>query len=266
VPWLVAEDVLERTQRLELGWNKHGIDPYGSAQTDVARMFSILGFLYKNYFTVTAGGLEHIPPRGRAMLVGNHSGGWAVDALMVLASVFYELEPPRLAQGMAEKFLNVLPFASQLTQRSGQLTGLPEHAVRLLEDERVLMVFPEGARGTAKLYKERNSLVRFGTGFMRLAMETKSPIVPFGFAGAGEAIPTVFNLYKLGRLFGVPYIPVTPYLVALPRPVRMHVEYGAPMTFTGTGSEDDEAIEGNVRRVMEEITRLIGVANQKRSA
>ena len=26
------------------------------------------------------------------------------------------------------------------------------------------MVFPEGARGTAKLYKERHSLVHFGTG------------------------------------------------------------------------------------------------------
>ena len=56
--------------------------------------------------------------------------------------------------------------------------GLPEHAVRLLEDDRLLLVFPEGARGTAKLFKDRNSLVRFGTGFMRLALQTGTPIVP----------------------------------------------------------------------------------------
>jgi 1-acyl-sn-glycerol-3-phosphate acyltransferase len=46
------------------------------------------------------------------------------------------------------------------------------------------MVFPEGARGTAKLYKERHSLVRFGTGFIRLALETRCPIIPFAFDGA----------------------------------------------------------------------------------
>ena len=60
------------------------------------------------------------------------------------------------------------------------------------------MVFPEGARGTAKLYKERHSLVEFGTGFMRLALKTNTPIIPFGFAGGGEAIPTVANAYALG--------------------------------------------------------------------
>jgi 1-acyl-sn-glycerol-3-phosphate acyltransferase len=83
------------------------------------------------------------------MLVGNHSGGVAIDGMMVIASQFFEMEPPRLAQGMAEKFLNQMPFASQITSRLGHLTGLPEHAERLLADERMLMVFPEGARGTA---------------------------------------------------------------------------------------------------------------------
>src|SRR4029077_13360162 len=98
---------------------------------------------------------------------------------------------PRLAQGMLEKFINRVPFASLWSNRCGQFTGLPEHAVRLLEDDRLLMVFPEGARGTAKLYKERHSLVQFGTGFMRLSLRTKTPIVPFGFIGGGEAVPTV---------------------------------------------------------------------------
>ena len=143
-------------------------------------------------------GIEHVPKRGRVMLVGNHSGGVALDGAMVVASMFFEMEPPRLAQGMAEKFLNKVPFASQFANRCGHLTGLPEHAERLLEDERMLMVFPEGARGTAKLYKERYSLVHFGTGFVRLAMKTKTPIVPFAFLGGGEAIPTISNACRSG--------------------------------------------------------------------
>jgi hypothetical protein len=45
------------------------------------------------------------------MLVGNHSGGYALDGAMVIASTMLEMEPPRLAQGMAEKFINLLPVA-----------------------------------------------------------------------------------------------------------------------------------------------------------
>src|SRR5205807_2341096 len=84
------------------------------------------------------------------------------------------------------------------------------------------------ARGTAKLWKDRWSLVDFGTGFVRLALRTKTPIVPFGFIGGGDAIPTVANLYKIGRLAGVPYVPVTPWLLPLPRPVKLEIQSGAP--------------------------------------
>ena len=138
----VSRGVLERVKRLEVPWNKHGIDPYGTTQEDLARFMTMLQFLYRIYFRMTVMGVDHVPARGRAMLVGNHSGGWALDALMVLASVFFDKDPPRLGQGMAEKFLVKLPFLSHMTQSTGQLTGLPEHATRLLEDDRMLMVFP----------------------------------------------------------------------------------------------------------------------------
>ena len=88
-------------------------------------------------------------------------GRIAIDGAMVIASCFLELDPPRLAQGMAEKFINRFPIASIWASRCGHFTGIPEHAQRLLEADRLLLVFPEGARGTAKLYKERNSLVDF---------------------------------------------------------------------------------------------------------
>jgi 1-acyl-sn-glycerol-3-phosphate acyltransferase len=143
------------------------------------------------------------------------------------------------------------------SNRTGQFTGLPEHAARLLEDERLLMVFPEGARGTAKLYRERYSLVQFGTGFMRLALKTKAPIVPFSFIGGGEAIPTIANAYALGKLIGAPYVPVTPYLLPLPLPVRLAIHYGEPMRFEGTGTEDDAVIARYVGRVKDRIAALV---------
>ncbi len=127
------------------------------------------------------------------------------------------------------------------------------------------MVFPEGARGTAKLYKERHSLVGFGTGFVRLAMATRTPIVPFAFIGGGEAIPTVMNSYALGKLMGAPYVPITPYLFAVPLPVRLEVHYGEPLVFTGSGDEDDEVINGHVENVKARIAELIEIGRRSRS-
>jgi 1-acyl-sn-glycerol-3-phosphate acyltransferase len=261
----VDPEVRERLERLEIPFNEYGVDRYGISKRYLGPSLTALKFFFKHYFSVESHGIENVPRHGRAMLVGNHSGGVAIDGAMVHASQFFEMDPPRLAQGMAEKFLNKIPFASQLSNRCGHLTGLPEHAERLLADERMLMVFPEGARGTAKLFKERYSLVHFGTGFMRLAMKMKTPVVPFAFLGGGEAVPTISNAVSIGKLLGVPYVPITPWLVALPIPAKLEVYYSPPMFFEGTGSEEDEIVNANVEKVKARIAHLIEVGRKRRS-
>jgi 1-acyl-sn-glycerol-3-phosphate acyltransferase len=258
------QEVADRVKRLELPFNRFGVDPYGISRWHLRHAMTGLAWFYRNYFDVHVSGIDNVPARGRAMLVGNHSGGVALDAAMVVASMFLEKDPPRLAQGMAEKFLARVPFMSKWTHRCGHFTGLPEHAVKLLEDERLLMVFPEGALGTAKLYGERHSLVRFGTGFMRLALQTRTPIIPFGFVGGGEAIPTVYNSEWLGKLFGAPYVPITPYLVTVPLPVRLDLIYGEPLVFEGAGDEDDELIGRQVDEVKQRIRDLIDSGRRQR--
>ncbi len=251
------EPVAALVERLELPFNRWGYDPYGISKKHLVWGATPLAFLYRHYFRVKCHGIEHVPKSGRGMLVGNHSGGVALDGAMVLVSLLLEMDPPRLGQGMAEKFLAKFPVSATWTSRTGQFTGLPEHAERLLNDERLLMVFPEGARGTAKLFPERDSLVDFGPGFMRLALKTKSPIVPFGFIGGGDAVPTVANLYLLGKLLGVPYVPLTPWLLPIPLPVPLSVHYSEPMVFEGTGDEDDRVIDGYVEQVKARIAGLI---------
>ncbi len=253
----INAEVKSRLRDLEIPFNKSGIDPYGISKKHLFYFMSMLGWFYKRYFRARVYGLSNVPTRGRAMLVGNHTGGYAIDGGMVIAACFFEMDPPRLAQGMADKFLIQIPFAGYWTGKTGQFTGLPEHAVRLLDDDRLVMVFPEGAHGTAKLFRERYSLIRFGTGFVRLALQTNTPIVPFAFLGGGEAVPTIANLEGIGKLFGVPYIPVTPYLIAAPLPVSVSVHFGEPMQLEGTGAEDDGVIGAMVDRVKARIASLI---------
>jgi 1-acyl-sn-glycerol-3-phosphate acyltransferase len=253
----IDDDVRSRAARLEVPFNAHGYDRYGTSRAHLEFFFSVLAPLYRSYFKVQATGIGHIPAHGRAMLIGNHSGGYAIDGLMTVAACFFELEPPRLAQGMAEKFLSSLPVSALWSQKLGHLPGLPENAERLLRDDRLLMVFPEGARGTAKLYKERWSLVDFGTGFMRLAMKTRTPIVPVAILGGGEALPTIANSRALGQLLGAPYVPIPAYLLPVPLPVRMEVHYGEPILFEGTGTEEDETIYAHVDTVKRAISTML---------
>ena len=257
IPLPTSPEVAARVDALELPFNRHGVDPYGIDKRELGKLYTLIGWFYRRYFEVQVYGTENVPPRGRGMLVGNHSGGVALDGVMVIASAFFDLDPPRLAQGMAEKFIQQIPFLAWFTSRIGQLTGLPEHCIRLLEDERLLMVFPEGARGTAKLYRERDSLVGFGTGFVRLALQTDTPIIPFAFVGGGEAIPTVANLYRAGKVLGLPYLPVTPYLAPVPLPVSIQLLYGKPMRLQGSPSDSDEVIAGHVEAVKVRIAALI---------
>ena len=254
-----------RVRALELPFNEWGIDPYGIEASELTRFFSALQYFYRSYFDVSVAGIENVPAQGRTMIVGNHSGGVAIDAGMVIASCFFEPATPRLAQGMVDKFLGKLPGASQVATRVGQFAGLPEHAERFLSDERLLMVFPEGARGTAKLAKDAHTLVRFGSGFVRLALKTQSPIVPVAFLGGGEASPTVANLSRLGKLLGVPYIPITPYLLPIPRRVRFQLLYGEPIHLEGTGNEDDQTIRSMVEGVRDRIASLLAQGERWRA-
>jgi 1-acyl-sn-glycerol-3-phosphate acyltransferase len=257
-------EVRQRIERLELPFNALGVDPYGVSRKHLQWSLTGLAAMYRYYFTVETRGIHHVPPSGRAMLVGNHSGGIAIDGAMVIASCLLEMDPPRLAQGMVEKFLNRFPFMSLWASRTGQFTGLPEHAERLLREDRLLMVFPEGARGTAKLYRERYSLVDFGSGFVRLALKTKTPIVPCAVLGGGEAFPTVANGYRLGRVLGVPYVPIVAYGLPVPLPVKMEIEYAPPLVFSGTGNEDDEIVFGYVDKVKEVIGKMLASGAERR--
>jgi len=255
--FLVDPTVASRVAALQVPFNRFGLDPYGISSDVVTRFFSMNAWLYRHYFRVKSYGIHHVPDTGGVMLVGNHSGGLPVDGGMVLTSLLLDHEPPRLGHGMVDLFANRWPFVSTLFNRVGQFSGLPEHAERLLFDGRVLMVFPEGSRGTGKLFKDRYKLVRFGTGFMRLALKTQVPVVPFSFIGGEEAIPTLFHLKRMAKWIGVPYIPVPIQLIPFPLPVSCQIHFGEPLYFEGRGDERDAVIEANIQRVRARIQMLI---------
>jgi 1-acyl-sn-glycerol-3-phosphate acyltransferase len=250
-------EVAGQLDRLEINFNAYGVDRFGISRKTLLRWYSFLAPFYRNYLSVTVFGREHLPARTRGLVVGNHSGGIGVDAQMLSMALLMN-DPPRLAHAMAEYFFNTKPYAGMWLNRVGHLTGLPEHARLLLEDERLVVVFPEGSRGALKPYAQAYQLQRFGHGFMRLALTNKAPIIPFAFIGAEEAFPIIKLLDAPTRLLGTPPMPLAPQLLFWPLPVCCQIHFGEPLWFEGTGTEPEHVITEYVEIVRASITSLIG--------
>ncbi len=261
---LLFPEIRERVDRLDLGWNGLGLDRFGVEKDHLAFVLGCLWPLYRGWFRVQTRGMEKVPSKGRVMLIGNHSGGLPFDGMMLMSALFFDGDPPRLVHGMVDKMAQAWPVASPLFNRAGQFPGLPEHAVRLLEAERALMVFPEGTRGLGKLTSKRYQLERFGTGFARVALKTGAPIVPVGFVGAEEAYPTVSRMEPLAKILGLPYLPLPAHVVPVPLPVQLEIRFGDPIHLDGKGNESDEVIEEQVERVKSAVDGLLQAGLEER--
>lgn len=249
-------DVEERLARLPSRANEYGIDPFGlDLEFSKAAIAPVL-WLYRNYFRVEVYGAENIPA-GRTMLIANHSGQLPFDGAMIGAAALCEGEPPRIVRAMVEKWVPSLPYASSIFARLGQVVGTPENCRRLLSQGETILVFPEGVRGISKLYRNRYQLQEFGNGFMRLALETDTPIVPVAVIGAEEQAPAFADLKGVARLVGMPSLPVTLTGVPLPLPAKYRIYFGEPMRFSGNFDDEDAAIEKKVRQVKATIQAML---------
>jgi 1-acyl-sn-glycerol-3-phosphate acyltransferase len=144
-----------------------------------------------------------------------------------------------------------------LLPKIGCVAAHPANVHRLLYDEqRLVLVFPEGRKGTEKLYKDRYKLRRFGRGgFVEAAMRAKAPIVPVCVVGAEEAAPIFAHidiLQKVTRLLYTPLSPMFPGTLFLPAKFRLR--FLEPIHF----DEDDMWLDKSlVQTVSQEIRARI---------
>jgi 1-acyl-sn-glycerol-3-phosphate acyltransferase len=225
---------------------------------------TLYAFLYHYWFRCEVEGIEHVPATGGALLVANHAGALPPDAAMITKAIQEEHPRPRPLHLTVEHFFKGYPFFSIFVARIGGVPAHPANVQRLLHDERQLvLVFPEGAKATAKLYKDRYKLRRFGRGgFVAAAMRAGTPIVPVAVVGAEEAMPTFAHVRVLQRLTGLLYFPVTPLfphlglLGAAYLPAKFKLRFLAPVATDRLGAEAWED-QGLVQEVAEEVRARI---------
>jgi 1-acyl-sn-glycerol-3-phosphate acyltransferase len=264
------KEVEERIARVPLKLNSFGYDPWGLHPDTARRALVASALAYRYYFRVQTHGVEHLPA-GRVLIIGNHAGQVAIDAAMIGTAAFLEAEPPRIVRGMGEYWLPTVPFVSELMVRTGSVVGTPKNCVDLLHNGEAVIAFPEGVRGMNKLFSQRYQLQEFGLGFMRLALETHTPIVPVAVIGSEEQAPAIANLKWLGQLLGMPAFPITltwPWLGPLgmiPFPTKYRIYFGKPLHFEGDPNDEDRVIERQVDKVKAAIHVMIDRGLRERS-
>lgn len=264
---LLGEDFDERVEWLRRRYGRIGGDPFGLDPEVAKSAVTVLSFFHRLYFRTETFGLDNIPEK-RALLVANHSGQIPIDGAILGSSLFLDMNPPRVGRAMIEKWAVSLPFASTFFNKVGQVVGVPENARRLLEMDELLLIFPEGVRGIAKPFSKRYQLQDFGTGFMRLAIETNTPVVPVAIVGAEEQYVNWGNLEWAAKLFKIPAFPMVPQLLVpggqLPLPMKYRIYFGEPMRFGGDPHDEENVIADKAWLVKQTIQDMLNRALAER--
>ena len=212
-------------------------DEWGFDEDFAEAVFPLFRFLYEVWWRVDTTGVRNVPAHGRGLLVANHAGSlFPFDASMMTMAVMREHPLPRWPRFMVLDWAFVLPFLSGFMRRVGGVPASPYNAISLLEADELVMVFPEGVKGTGKPFSERYRLQRFGRGgFVEVALRTRSPIIPVAVVGSEEIYPKVADAPGLARAIGAPFAPITPTfpllgpLGLIPLPSKWRIEFCDPI-------------------------------------
>jgi len=202
--------------------------------------FVFLGPLLRLLCRPTIEGLEHVPERGGAILASNH--------LAVVDSFFLPLLVPRritflaksdyfTQQGILGRLKKMFFYGVgqvPIDRSSGSAAqGAMDTAVRLLRDDQLLGIYPEGTRSPdGRLYKGK-------TGVARMTLEAGVPVVPVAMIGTDK-------VHRIGSRIW--------------RPRKVRIKVGEPMDFSRyAGMAGDRFIERSMTdEIMYALMELTG--------
>jgi 1-acyl-sn-glycerol-3-phosphate acyltransferase len=249
VEWEQPLEDLVRFARSRLSGD-YAVDAFGFDPEFTQQVFlPLLRPLVRSWFRVEVRGTENLPADGSALLVSNHAGTMPLDGMVLQSVVFDEIG--RHVRLLGADLIFATPWSHDLARRTGTTLACQEDTERLLADDQLVAVFPEGFKGLGKSYADRYQLQRFGRGgFVSAAVRGQVPIIPVSIVGSEEIYPLIATASVLARWLGVPYFPVTPLfpwlgpLGLVPLPSKWIIQFGEAITTDElpAGAADDPVL------------------------
>ena len=268
VDWMeLFEGLRRRLSTLGMSERSGEVDEFGMDEVVVRRTEPLLDFLLERWWRIDLPGIEGLPAAGPCLLVANGSGLLPYDGLMISHAVARHHPAHVRPRFLVADWLITLPFAQPFLARLGGIRACRENAQRILQRGGWAVAFPEGVKGAAKVFRQRYRLQRFGRGgVVRLAIESRTPLVPVAVVGAEEAHPVLFKLRTPARAFGLPFLPVTPTfpwlgpLGLLPLPSKWSIRFGEAISLAHLGPEaasDELQVQRLTAELRERIQALL---------
>jgi len=276
IDWMaLIQQIQRRVSTLGMSERSGEVDEFGMDEIVLRRARPLFDLLYDHYWRIELHGIDQIPDAGPCLFVANRSGLLPYDGLMVSHAI-WRMHSKLRPRFMVADWLITLPFMQSYLARLGGVRACRENAERLIRSGDAVLVFPEGQKGAAKVFRERYRLKRFGRGgVVRVALETRVPIIPIGIVGAEEAHPILFKWGTPGRVVGLPFLPVTPTFPLLgplglfPLPTKWVIRIGEPISISHLAPDaarDELLISRMNEELRSEIQVLIDTGLSDRSS
>lgn len=238
-------------------------DPWGFDLDTIEKAINLLFPLYRKYFRVRVFGAENVKDK-TYMLVSNHTGQIPIDGMLITLAFAFDVHPPRILRSMIERFMAGLPFIGELTAEAGSILGDRRNSQYLLQNGQSILVFPEGVRGISKNTPDFYKVQKFSNGFLRIALQEHTPILPVAVVGAEEMFPFVFHAKNLARLLKFPALPLSANLLPLPSPIDIYIgeEYELPKDLSAEAPDKD--IREHVYRIETRIKKQLAIGLKNR--
>ena len=241
----------------------YAVDDFGFDAQWTESLLPLFNLMYRDYWRVETTGIENVPTTGRALLVANHAGVLPWDGTMIKTAIFAEHPHPRHVRALVASLFMGMPMLSWFLRRTGQTVGHPDDTRRLLELDELVLVFPEGVKGTGKPFKDRYRLRRFGRGgFVSTAIRAGAPIIPVSIVGSEEIYPMMADASSVAKFFGLPYFPLTPtwpwlgVLGMIPLPSKWRIQFH-PAVHTETHPPQAADDQNLVMAISDEVRNTI---------
>jgi 1-acyl-sn-glycerol-3-phosphate acyltransferase len=243
----------------------------------IERTLPALRMTSELYFRADVRGLQHIPPDGPVLLVGNHSGGTWIADTFIFAQHFYDhFGPRRRFHQLAHDLVFRVPGLRALVERYGTVPASPANMARALRRGAALLVYPGGDHETYRPSWESDRIdFADRTGFVELALEHGVPIVPvisIGgqetalFLGQGRRLAQALQLDRRLRLKVLPAVIGPPFGVTImdlparfPLPAKISIRVGKPIDLRkrlGRRADPDEGYALVTSTMQRTLTRL----------
>ncbi len=256
-------DFFDKTFRFFQKKYPSGEDAWGLHLKNARKNMEIVYPIYKNYFKVRLFGKENVKDRPY-VVISNHTGQIAIDGMLIATAFATEIKPPRILRAMVERFFTKLPFLNTWAAEGGAVLGDRQNCLNLLKRGESVLVFPEGVKGVAKSTSDYYQLQNFTRGFFRIALQTKTPILPIAVIGAEETFPWVYQAKSLAKMLKLPALPLSLNYFPLPSPIDIHI--GQEFSLPEEVSEDatDEVIDQYINQIKNQISQMTQKGLKKR--